>query len=103
MIADKIIMLRKSRNITQAELARAFGITRSSINAWEIGISVPSTQYVMELAKYFKVSTDYLLGLSSNKVIDVSNLSEEDIQIIYSIVSFLEKKNSKQLSCEINL
>ena len=48
--------------MTQAELAKKLGITRSSVNAWEMGISVPSTQYIVELALLYNVSTDYLLG-----------------------------------------
>ena len=65
MIADKIKMLREKRGITQAELAKQLGLTRAGVNAWEMGISVPSTQYVVELALFFKVSTDYLIGLEN--------------------------------------
>ena len=61
MVADRIKDLREQKNWTQADLAKLLGITRSSVNAWEMGISVPSTQYVVELANLFKVSTDYLL------------------------------------------
>lgn len=65
MIADKIKSLRENQNKTQSELAKQLGITRSSVNAWEMGISVPSTQYVVELAHIFKVSADYLLGVDT--------------------------------------
>ena len=67
MIADRIKVLREQQNLTQADLAKQLGITRSSVNAWEMGISVPSTQYLMELAAIFQVSTDYLLGLSKER------------------------------------
>ena len=52
--------------MTQTELAKKLGITRSSVNAWEMGISVPSTQYIIELSLLYKVSTDYLLGRTDN-------------------------------------
>ena len=58
MVADRIKALREQRGMTQSELAKQLGITRSSVNAWELGISVPSTQYVVELADIFKVATD---------------------------------------------
>ena len=64
MIAEKIKMLRNANNMTQAELARKLNVTRSSVNAWEMGISIPSTTFIVELAQLFKVSTDYLLGYS---------------------------------------
>ena len=50
MIADKIKLLREKSGLTQAELAKQIGITRSGVNAWEMGISVPSTHYIVELA-----------------------------------------------------
>lgn len=65
MVADRIKAIREQRGLTQADLAKQLGITRSSVNAWEQGISVPSTQYIVELAGLFKVSTDYLLGIDT--------------------------------------
>lgn len=59
MIADKIKSLREAHDMTQTTLANTLGVTRSGVNAWEMGISVPSTHYIVELAKYFNISTDY--------------------------------------------
>ena len=93
MIAERIKLLREQNGKTQADLAKRLGITRSSVNAWEMGISTPSTQYIVELANPFHVSTDYLLGLSSSTAIDVSGLTESDVQIVYALVSHLRDKN----------
>ena len=49
-LADRIKSLREGAGLTQAEIARALGISRSGVNAWEMGLSVPSTQYIVELA-----------------------------------------------------
>ena len=68
MIADTIKLLRTARSMTQADLAKKLNITRSSVNAWEMGISVPSTTYIVELAQLFHVSTDYLLGIEKTPV-----------------------------------
>ena len=64
MIADKIKLLRENYKLSQTALADKLGITRSSVNAWEQGISIPSTQYIIELANLFKVSTDIIIPLS---------------------------------------
>lgn len=93
MTADKIKSLRESNNLTQTQLAKKLGITRSSVNAWEMGISVPSTQYIVDLAKYFKVSTDYILGVNSTSTISLVNLTEKDIDIIYQLANNLREKN----------
>ena len=94
MIADRIKSLRENQNKTQSELAKQLGITRSSVNAWEMGISVPSTQYVVELAHIFKVSTDYLLGVDTTSSISVAGLSEKDVEIINTLILHLKNREN---------
>lgn len=96
MVASRIKALREQHDMTQAALAKRLGITRSSVNAWEMGISVPSTQYIVELAELFKVSTDFLLGMDKSTAINASGLTETDIQLIHSIVAHLREKNREQ-------
>lgn len=91
MIADRIKHLREVNGMTQSALAKKLGITRSSINAWEMGISVPSTQNIVELSRIFCVSTDYLLGVDKSSTIDVSGLLESDVQLLYRIVTHLRR------------
>lgn len=93
MVAERIKALRESNGMTQADLARKLSITRSSVNAWELGISVPSTQYIVELAQTFHVSTDYLLGTDAFVTLPVDGLTEEDKQIVYNLILHLKKKN----------
>ncbi len=94
MVADRIKCLREQNNFTQSELAKRLGITRSSVNAWEQGISVPSTQYIAELAAMFKVSTDYLLCINTSASVSTEGLTEDDIQMVYCLINHLRKKNS---------
>lgn len=93
MVAERIKQLREQCGLTQADLARNLGITRSSVNAWEMGISVPSTQYIVELSVLFKVSTDYLLGQRNTATVSVEGLSEEDIQIVCALISHLRNRD----------
>ena len=88
-IADKIKALRESRGMTQAELARQLGITRSGVNAWEMGLSVPSTQYVVDLALFFNVSSDFLLGIDSSFTLNVEGLSDDDICMLRTLIDRL--------------
>lgn len=93
MVADRIKALREQKGLTQTDLSKLLGITRSSVNAWEMGISVPSTQYIVELASIFKVSTDYLLCVDTSATVSVAGLTEKDIQLVHSIISHLKEKN----------
>ncbi|MBQ9038123.1 MAG: helix-turn-helix transcriptional regulator [Clostridia bacterium] len=96
MVAERIKFLRESNGFTQSDLARQLGITRSSVNAWEQGISVPSTQYVVELARLFNVSVDYLLGVDASANLNIAGLNEDDVKLLYQIVNHLRKNNSKK-------
>ena len=94
MVADRIKRLREQYGITQSELAKQLGITRSSVNAWEMGISVPSTQYIVELANIFNVSTDYLLGVNRTSSISVAGLTDQDIELVRGIILHLRNRES---------
>ena len=85
-LVDRIKTLRESAGLTQAEVARQLGISRSGVNAWEMGLSVPSTQYIVELAKYFNVSTDYLLGMKNTATISVKGLSQKQVSALLDII-----------------
>ena len=89
MIAEIIKELREEKAWTQTELAKILGVTRSCVNAWEMGISVPSTQYVVELASLFHISTDFLLGVEATASVSVEGLSDEDIQLVHTIIDHL--------------
>jgi len=58
----RIKELRKQNKITQKELAKLFHIANSTLSYWEKGKFDPNKKQIIELADYFNVSTDYLLG-----------------------------------------
>ena len=59
--------LRTELNLSQQSLAKAIGVTQKAIDFWEKDINEPKASYIIKLAKFFNVSTDYLLGLTKNK------------------------------------
>lgn len=60
-LSEKILALRKSRGWSQEELAGRLGISRQSVSKWESAESTPEVEKIVELARLFDVSTDYLL------------------------------------------
>ena len=90
MLADRIKQLRLQCGYSQAELARRLNVTRSSVNAWELGISIPTTQYIVEMAALFHVSSDYLLGIEASRRLDISALTEEEIRLVYDLLRYFD-------------
>ena len=61
IFADKLITLRKKAGWSQEELAEKLGVTRQSVSKWEGAQSVPDIDKILQLARLFGVTTDYLL------------------------------------------
>lgn len=93
MIADRIKALREARGWTQAELARRLNITRNGVNSWEQGLSMPSPACLVDLAKLFSVSTDYLLGVERLETVNVTGLNEEDVAILARLADRLRENH----------
>ena len=60
-MADRIQNLRKTKGISQEELAEALGVSRQAVSKWESGQSSPDLDKIVQLSEYFEVSTDHLL------------------------------------------
>lgn len=95
MISDKIKELRDDAGYSQSQLAKKLDVTRSSVNAWEMGISTPTTQYIVEIAKLFHVTTDYILGIENDKKITLDSYSHQEIKLINDLIHYFdENKNN---------
>lgn len=92
MIADTIKALRERANISQAVLAKKLDVTRSSVNAWEMGLSTPTTQYVVAMAKLFHVSTDYILGIDSKTNINLDGYTPEETELLYNLIKYFDSQ-----------
>ena len=63
IFAERVHMLRKQRGMSQKELGEAIGLSHKSINTIESGSRTTTLEKLVILARFFQVSTDYLLGL----------------------------------------
>lgn len=87
--------LRLQNDMTQLELARKIGVSKSVISAYETGLRLPSFDTLIAIAKTFKISTDYLLGLENTynkQTLDLSGLTEAEISALLSLVKAMKQR-----------
>lgn len=87
-VGDKLRTLRNERNLSQDRLAKKVSVTRASIATYESGNRLPSLYVLVRLARALGVTTDYLLGVSSDKTsfLDVSGLTPKQIESLDLII-----------------
>lgn len=66
-LGKKIFELRKSKNMTQEELASEMGVSIAAVSKWETCNSIPDIVMLCSLADFFRVTTDELLGRADKK------------------------------------
>lgn len=91
----KLKKLRTEAGLTQAELAKKMNITKAVVSYYELQERIPSPEVLIKLANIFHVSSDYLLGIDHRKMIDVTDLSEDDMHLLLVTIETLRKKNQK--------
>ena len=91
---ENIRKLRIARGLNQVEFAKTINVTKQCVSNWENDNVVPSIDMLCKIADFFGVSTDYLLGRVEKRVVDVSNLTEEQVCHITSIIKDLAKLNN---------
>lgn len=91
---EKLKALRTSQKMTQQQLADRIGVAKSVVSYYESGDRYPSYDVLVKIAHVFHTTTDYLLDVKKEKVIDVSGLSDEDIAVVRTVAEALKQKNS---------
>lgn len=96
MLGEVIHNLRKSRNLSQVDVARELGVSKQSVSNWENDNILPSIDMLIKIACFFSVSTDYLLELDGRSYLEVSGLTLEQLSHIQVIINDLRKNNDRK-------
>lgn len=91
-MGEKLKSLRIEKKLTQKQGADRIGLAISAVSSYEAGARYPSYEVLIKLSRIFRVSTDYLLGITDKRTIDVSELSDEEIELVSQLVDALRKK-----------
>lgn len=90
MISEMIKELRERAGYSQSQLAKKLDVTRSSVNAWEMGLSTPTTQYIVALTKLFHVSADYILGTEAELSLSLRGYSDDEVALVMDLLRYFD-------------
>lgn len=88
-MGEKLRSLRIENKLTQKQVADRIGLAISAVSSYESGSRYPSYEALIKLSKMFHVSTDYLLGLTSKRDIDVTGLDDAEIELLSQLADKL--------------
>ena len=91
-MGKKLKNLRKQKRLTQKQVADRIGLAISAVSSYEAGTRYPSYDVLIKLARIYHVSTDYLLGMTDKKELDISGLKDEEVEAISQLVNILKNK-----------
>ena len=91
-MGEKLKSLRIEKKLTQKQVADRIGLAISAVSSYESGTRYPSYDVLVKLARIFHVSTDYLLGMTDKRNIDVTGLRDNEIELVSQLVDMLRNK-----------
>lgn len=91
LFPSRLRALRNEKGVSQLELSKVLGVSKSTVGLWETGDTLPDAESLYYIARYFHVSSDYILGLSpvkssDQKVAEIckyTGLSQNAVTILY--------------------
>lgn len=86
MFSDRVREIRIARGLSQVQLAKKLGVTKQTISNWENGNILPSIDMIIKISEFFRLSTDYLLGLDSRTYIETTGLNLNQVGHIQQII-----------------
>lgn len=100
LFGDRLKNLRKDNNLTQSDIAEMLNVTDATVSAWEVGKAQPNHTMLVELAKHFNVTTDYLIGNDYDKVerlqIALKEAGINDLKKAMQILEILKEGNDTE-------
>lgn len=92
-VPNRLKQIRIKNHLTQRQMAERLGVSKSIINYYETGSRTPSIDILIRISTTFHISTDYLLGLDKTRTLDVSGLSDDDVNVVQGVIDALRRKN----------
>ena len=109
MFQSRLKELRENQKISQQKLASSIGVSQGTVGNWESGIREPNFEKTKQLADFFKVTVDYLLGRTDKNTFldqklegvnfalykETQDLTDEDKKDVLNFIEFMKQKREK--------
>lgn len=92
----RLELLREEKDYSKKQIANIIGVSDSVYARWENGKEIIPTKRIFQLANYYNVNVDYLLGFTSNRLIVKSN-NEIDMGIVSKRIKEIRKDSKETL------
>lgn len=86
MFGEIMKKLRTSQNLNQVQLAYELNVSKQTVSNWENNNILPSVEMLVKIARFFSVSTDYLLELDDRRYLEITGLSDAQLSHIQQII-----------------
>lgn len=84
--------LRESKHLSQSDVARRLGMTRSTVSGYECNTITPSLEQLVNMAVLYNSSLDYIMGMDNRTYIYLDDLSQSQQQTILDMVNRLKRE-----------
>lgn len=89
MLSENIKKLRMANALSQVEMAKRLGVTKQCVSNWENDNVQPSIDMLVKIAYLFKVTTDFLLGLTERRFLEITGLDDSQLAHIQALINDL--------------
>lgn len=104
LFAERLKQARREKKLSQYELGKLVGLSKSAICKYELGYNAPKIEHAQKIAEELKISFNWLVGWSEHKYyIEAKHISEIYLQLsdeakkqLYDYAEFLLKKEGKE-------
>lgn len=96
--SQRLRQIRLLQGLSQYALAEALGVSRTSLKNWELAVSTPPIEVLVNIALYFRVSSDYLLGLDERRSVQINFLSDRMVEALVGLVQVMEEDTQAGVS-----
>lgn len=97
MFAERLKQLREENGYNQEYVANYLGVKQQTYSRYENNVTEPDINSLIKLTKLYKVTVDYLLGLTENKQGELDQLPDDIRGEIRNYIDFLMEKRKEKI------